>query len=62
MHKKEFGPYCGFGYSSLVSDPLILAKGARGKKGKFANFNVAAVSKTDISKKNSKILSNKFRK
>ena len=30
-HKKEVGPYCGFGYSSLISDPSNLAKGARGK-------------------------------
>ena len=31
IHKKEVGPYRGFGYSSLISDPLNLAKGARGK-------------------------------
>ena len=31
IHKKEVGPYCSFSYSSLISDPLNLAKGAKGK-------------------------------
>ena len=48
---KEVGPYRGFGYSSLISDPVNLAKGARAKNCKFANFNMAVVLKTDISRK-----------
>ena len=43
IHKKEVGPYRGFGYKSLISDPINLAKGARGKYCKFANFNMAVV-------------------
>ena len=31
IHKKEVGPYRGFGYYSLISDPIDLANGARGK-------------------------------
>ena len=31
IYKKEVGPYHGFGYLSLISDPINLAKGARGK-------------------------------
>ena len=49
IHKKEVGPYRGFG------DPKNLAKGARGKYCIFENFNMAVVSKTDISRKNTKI-------
>ena len=30
IHKKEFGPYRGFGYSSFISDPINLAKRAGG--------------------------------
>ena len=48
IHKKEVGPYPSFGYQSLISDPIDLAKGASGKYGKFAIFNMAVVSKTDI--------------
>ena len=51
IHKKECGPYRGFGYSSLISDPLDLANAARGKYCKFAIFNKAVDSKTDISRK-----------
>ena len=51
IHKKEVGPYRGFGYSSLISDPINLAKGARGKYCIFETFNMAVVSKTDISRK-----------
>ena len=54
IHKREVGPYRGFGYSSLISDPLNLAKGARGKNCYFANFNMAVVSKTGISRKTPK--------
>ena len=39
IHKKEVGPYHGFGYKSLTSDPINLAKGARGKYRKFASSN-----------------------
>ena len=28
IHRKEVGPYRGFSYSSLISDPLNLAQGA----------------------------------
>ena len=39
IHKKVVGSYHGFGYLSLISDPLNLAKGAREKYCEFANFN-----------------------
>ena len=39
IHKKEVGPYHGFGYLSLIGDPINLAKGARGKYCDFASFN-----------------------
>ena len=39
IHKKEFRPYHGFGYYSLISDPINLAKGARGKYCEFASSN-----------------------
>ena len=48
--EEEVGPYRGLGYYSLVSDPIDLAKEARGKYCKFAIFNIAVVSKTDISR------------
>ena len=51
IHKKEVGPCRGFGYLSLISDPRDLAIGASGKYCKFAIFNMAVVSKTDISRK-----------
>ena len=44
IHKKEVGPYRGFGYLSLISDPKDLTKGASGKYCKFAIFNMAVVS------------------
>ena len=50
IHKKEVGPYRGFGYLSLISDPTDLAKGASGKYCKFEIFNRAVVSKTVISR------------
>ena len=31
IRKAEDGPYLGFGYKSLISDPINLAKGVRGK-------------------------------
>ena len=43
IHKKEFGPYRSFGYKSLISDPIDLAKGASGKYCKFAIVNMAVV-------------------
>ena len=39
IHKKKVGPYHGFGYSSLIRDPIKLAKGARGIYCEFANFS-----------------------
>ena len=39
IHKKEVGSYHGFGYLSLISDPINLAKGARGKYCEFASSN-----------------------
>ena len=51
IHKKEVGPYRGFGYQSLISDPINLAKGASEKYCKFVIFYMTVVSKTDISRK-----------
>ena len=51
IHKKDVGPYRSFGYKSLISDPISLAKGARGKYCIFENFNMTVISKTDISRK-----------
>ena len=51
IHKKEVGSYRGFGYKRLISDPINLAKGARGKYCIFKNINMTVVSKTDISGK-----------
>ena len=39
IHKKEVGPYNGFGYKSLISDPINLAKGASGNYCELANFH-----------------------
>ena len=39
IHKKEVGPYHGFGYYSFISDPIKMAKGARGKYYEFACVN-----------------------
>ena len=39
IHKKEVGPYHGFGSESLISDPINLTKGARDKYCEVANFN-----------------------
>ena len=36
---------------SAIKAPIDLAKGASGKNCKFAIFNMAVVSKTDISRK-----------
>ena len=61
IYKKEVGPYHSFGYSSLISDPINLAKGARGKYCLFVNFYMAVFIKTDISLKYQNI-SKLFRK
>ena len=50
IHKKEVRPYHGFGYLSLISDTIDLAKGASGKYCKFATFYMTVFSKTDISR------------
>ena len=47
IHKKEVGSYRGFGYQSLISDPINLGKSARGKYGIFANFNMAVDGSKD---------------
>ena len=38
IHKKEVGPHRSFGYYSLVTDPINLAKGAREKYCIFENL------------------------
>ena len=43
IQKKGVGPYHGFGYQSLISDPINLAKGARGNYCIFENLNMAVV-------------------
>ena len=58
LRAKEVGPYRGFGYKSLISDPINLAKGARGIYCLFANYNMAVVSMTDTSRKIPKYLKN----
>ena len=53
IHKKEVGPYHGFGYLSFISDPINMAKGAEPEE-KTMNLQfliMAVVSKTDISRK-----------
>ena len=50
IHKKEVGPYRSFGYKSLISDPIDLAKFS-GKYQKFAILDMAVVSKTNMSRK-----------
>ena len=60
IHKKEVGSYRGFGYSSLVSDPLTLAKGAR-QILLICKFIMAVVSKTNI-RQNCQDASNLLRK
>ena len=45
IHKKDVGPHRGFGYQSIISDPINLAKGARGKYCIFANFNMNDISR-----------------
>ena len=42
IHKKEVGPYRGFGYLNLISDPKDPAKGTSEKYCKFAIFVTAA--------------------
>ena len=39
ISEKDNGSYRGFGYLILISDPVYLAKRARGKYCNFANFN-----------------------
>ena len=52
IYKNEIGPYRGFSYSSLISDPLNLGKRSQRKTNcYFANFNMAVVSKTGTSRK-----------
>ena len=43
--------YRGFGYYSLISEPIKMAKGARRKYCIFENLNMAVASMTDISRK-----------
>ena len=55
IHKKEVGPYHGFGYLSLISDPINLAKGARGKYCNFASLNNCSRLNDCYRSKNTKI-------
>ena len=49
--RKKVGHTAVSAIKSLISDPINLVKGARGKYRIFENFNMAVVSKTDISRK-----------
>ena len=55
IHKKEVGPYHGFGYLSFISDPIKMAKGARGKYYEFASFNDGSRLKARCKSKNTKL-------
>ena len=48
IDKKGDGPYRGFGYLSLFSDPIDLATWSQKNYCNFATFNRAVVSKTSI--------------
>ena len=50
IHKREVGPYHGFGYESLINDPINLAKGAEENTVNLQILITAVVSKTDMSK------------
>ena len=52
IHKKEFGPYHGFGYKSLISDPIIWQKEPEEYTVNLQILIMAVVLKTDMSKKN----------
>ena len=45
------GPYLGFGYKSLISDPIRSGKRSQRKILQTGKFSKAVVSKTDISRK-----------
>ena len=51
IHKKEVGPYHGFGYYSLISDPVHLAKAPEENTVNLQVLIMAVVSKTDLSRK-----------
>ena len=51
IHKKEIGPYHGFGYLSLISDPINLAKEPGENTVNLQVLIMAVVSKTGISLK-----------
>ena len=61
IHKKEVGPYDGFGYLSLISDPIIWQKEPEENTVNLQVLIMAVVSKTDISRKYQNI-SNLLRK
>ena len=50
------GPYRGFGYSSLFSDPLDLPHGAKVNNSKFETFKRGVNTKTSIIKIGPKFL------
>ena len=49
--RKKLGHTAVSAIKAIISDPIDLAKGASGKYCKFAIFNMAVVSKNDISRK-----------
>ena len=51
IKEKRDGPYCGFGYLSLFSDPFNLAKSCKWSQREncnFATFNRKVETKTSI--------------
>ena len=49
INENRDGPYHGFGYSSLISDPLILATWSQRKlNSKFETFKLVVNTKTSI--------------
>ena len=53
--RKKLGHTALSAIKSLISDPINLAKEARGKYCIFENFNMTVISKTDKGSKNIKI-------
>ena len=51
IRKAEDGPYLDFSYKSLISDPIRSGKRSQRKILQICKFNIAVVSKTDISRK-----------
>ena len=51
IRKTVDGPYLGFSYKNLISDPIRSGKRSQRKMLQIDKFNKAVVSKTDISRK-----------